>query len=65
MARGNSPTEGLLFLDRLEAAGTHPPVIFFTGRVDRKPLPPGAFAITNEGEELLHYVLDVLERNRL
>lgn len=65
IARGNSPQEGLLFLNRLEAAGDHPPVIFFTARVERKLLPPGAFAITNLGVELLHYVLDVLERNRI
>jgi hypothetical protein len=41
-------------------------LIFFIGEVDKnKPVPIGAFGITDDFEDLIHYVLDVLERKRI
>jgi hypothetical protein len=39
------------------------PLIFYVGNLE-PGTPPGAFAITNRPDELLHYVLDVFERTR-
>jgi hypothetical protein len=41
-------------------------VIFYVGRLDPgAERPAGSFGITNRPEELLHLVLDVLERTRV
>jgi CheY-like chemotaxis protein len=58
--------EGLAFLRALQRRGTYPKIIFFIANLDpRRGIPPGAFGITNSGEELLHLVFDVLERECL
>lgn len=65
MARSR-PDSGLTLLKRLRDAGCRTDVIFYVGQIDEaRGVPPGAFAITNQPEPLLHYVLDVLERRRL
>jgi len=39
------------------------PVVFYVGAFNRtEGIPPGAFAITNRPDELLHSVFDILER---
>ena len=39
------------------------PVIFYVSVINQdKPLPPGAFGLTNRPDELLHLVIDALER---
>ena len=41
-------------------------VVFYVGRVDRAAgVPAGSFGITNRPDELLHLVMDALERCRL
>ena len=58
--------EGLRFLQAVQGCDVHPPTIFYTFRLDpRKPIPPGAFAITQRPDDLLHYILDILERVRV
>jgi hypothetical protein len=38
-------------------------VIFYVSVINQdKPLPPGAFGLTNRPDELLHLVIDALER---
>ena len=57
--------DGLKLLSLLREGGAHPNVIFFVGDLDpERGVPPGAFGITNSGEELLHLVFDVVERER-
>jgi serine/threonine protein kinase len=58
--------EGLAFLRALHRRGPHPKVIFFIANLDpQRGTPPGAFGITSSGEDLLHLVFDVLERECL
>jgi len=57
--------EGLTFLRALQERGPHPKVVFFISDYDpSRGTPPGAFGITNSGEELLRLLLEVLERER-
>ena len=52
-------------LPALQAVAPDTPVIFYVGEVDeRRGPPPGSAGITNRPDELLHLVLDVLERRR-
>ncbi len=63
IARGTDSTAGLQSLKQLRAAGHRLPVIFYIGVIDpQRGIPPGAFGITNRPDELLHLVLDVMER---
>ena len=65
MARDNRPTAGLEMLPALQQHNHQIPVIFYIGVVDpAKGVPPGAFGITNRPDELLHLILDVLERTK-
>jgi CheY-like chemotaxis protein len=57
--RENNPRAGLEMLDAL--GPDRPPVIFYVGRA--KPgVPAGAFGLTDRPDELLHLVIDALER---
>ena len=65
MARDDHPTAGLEMLPALQQHNHQIPVIFYIGVVDpAKGVPPGAFGITNRPDELLHLILDVLERTK-
>jgi CheY-like chemotaxis protein len=65
MAREGDLTAGLTLLDRLRKESQRPAVIFYVGVFNpEKGIPPLAFGITNRPDELLHLVLDVLERKR-
>lgn len=58
-----NPRAGLDLLAALAEAGRPEPVIVYLGDFDPKlGTPVGAFGITNRPDELLHLVLDVLER---
>lgn len=62
MERQGEPKEGIRFVDQTRGI---PWTILYVG--DYKPelgTPPYAFAITNRPHQLLHYVLDALERQR-
>ncbi len=67
----DNPTDksGLAFLHALRSGDqsrkpeANTPVVFYVGNFNAKlGTPAGAFGITNRPDELLHFVLDVLER---
>ena len=63
ISRHGKPDEGVLFLERMRSEGHDEPVVFYVGHVDQdRGTPPGSFGITRRPDELLHLVLDVLER---
>ena len=63
MARGDDPSAGIKFLEKLRERDKATPVIFYIGVFDpAKGNPPQAFGITNRPDELLHLILDALER---
>lgn len=65
MARGDKADAGIQFLNRLLEMQKQIPVIFYVGIFNPKlGVPPGAFGITNRPDELLHLVLDALERKK-
>jgi CheY-like chemotaxis protein len=63
--RNNDKTAGLKFLDEYKKKSERVPFIFYVGTLDtERPIPLGAFGITHRPDELLHLVLDVLERKK-
>jgi CheY-like chemotaxis protein len=63
IARDGDPVGGLAGLTTLRQRGLTAPFVFYTGKVDpTKATPPGAFAITERPDSLLHYVFDLLDR---
>ncbi len=63
--RGGSLTEGITFLASLRETRLFRYTIFYVNNIDAtRPLPPGAFAITNRPDQLLHLLMDLLERER-
>jgi CheY-like chemotaxis protein len=65
MYRDDNPAEGLDFLKKFRKTDETTPVIFYIGVFDpEKGVPPKSFGITNRPDELLHLVLDALERKR-
>ena len=64
IARGSSPDEGLRALPKIRAIAPQTPVVFYVGHAESPP-PAGSFGIADAPEELVHLVLDVLERQRL
>jgi AcrR family transcriptional regulator/CheY-like chemotaxis protein len=65
IARPEAERAGLDGLPRIQRAYPGVPVIFYIGRLDPdQAKPPGSFGITNRPEELVHLILDVLERKR-
>jgi CheY-like chemotaxis protein len=66
MARDSDATAGLDFLKRFRVEDKTTPVIFYVGVFDpTKGIPPLAFGITNRPDELLHLILDALERKNI
>ncbi len=60
--RGNENTAGLEFLQQVQSQ-MPVPMIFYVSTMDpAKGIPPGAFGITDDPNELIHLVLDVAER---
>jgi CheY-like chemotaxis protein len=63
LKRNGDATAGLKMLERLKIAHPELPVIFYVGEYQaEKGVPPFAFGLTNRPDELLHLVLDVVER---
>ncbi len=61
--RGDKPTEGLDFMSNMHAHNMTPPMIFYVSELNKaKGVPPGAFGITDDPNELIHLVLDAVER---
>lgn len=65
MEREGDPTAGIDLVERLRQQNLQTPVVFYVGVLDSsKGVPPYAFGITNRPDELLHLVIDVLERSK-
>ncbi|TCO80782.1 CheY-like chemotaxis protein [Plasticicumulans lactativorans] len=63
IARGDDPTAGLSMLRRLREDGISVPLVFYAGTpAPGKGTPPGAFGVATQPAELLHLVIDALER---
>jgi len=63
--RAGSPTEGIDFLGRLVGTTKFHCTIFYVTHIDTtKPIPAHAFALTNRPNDLLHFLMDALERER-
>lgn len=65
LKRGDDATAGLTLLAKLRESHPTLPVIFYVGEF--KPelgVPPFAFGLTNRPNELLHLILDILERRK-
>ena len=66
MERYANKKAGLQLLERIKDLPERPATIFYVGRLGReRGEPPGAFGITDRPDELIHLVLDVLERERV
>jgi len=60
------PNAGILTLEKLREEKFTLPLIFYIGDLDRSlGCPAQAFGITDRPDELLHLILDVLERKKL
>jgi CheY-like chemotaxis protein len=63
MKRGDDGQAGLKFLQTYAKQKERVPVIFYIGFPDpKKGVPPQAFGITHRPDELLHLIMDALER---
>ena len=63
IARPPGEPNGIAFLSDYRARGWRKPVIFYISEVDQDlSLPLGAFGLTNRPDELIHLVIDALER---
>jgi len=61
--RNNGEEDGVSTLKQLYKNKTYVPTIFYIGDVNEElGIPPHAFGLTNRPDELLHLVIDVLER---
>jgi CheY-like chemotaxis protein len=64
IGRGEGEPTGLDFLAKYRRRADTVPTIFYVGRIEAdRPLPVGAFGLTNRPDELLHRVIDALERS--
>jgi CheY-like chemotaxis protein len=65
MTRGNETDAGTRLIDEIRARGLHCPTILTVGRYEpERGTPPYAFGITNRVDELLNFLLDILDRVR-
>lgn len=65
LKRGDDDLAGLTMLGRLKDSHPGLPVIFYVGEYDpARGTPPFAFGLTNRPDEMLHLVLDILERTK-
>jgi CheY-like chemotaxis protein len=65
MSRGQTPDEGIRFLNNIRHRGVHLHTIFTVGRYEpERGTPAHAFGITNRVDELLNLIFDVFERTR-
>ena len=66
LTREGSSTEGLDFVRRTVASSTSRWTIAYVATDEwGKPRPEYLFAITNRPDHLIHYICDVVERERL
>jgi CheY-like chemotaxis protein len=63
--RNGVPDEGVKFLKQMREKGLQQPTVFYTGHIDwSRGTPPYAFGITNRVDHLLHYLMDIVEREK-
>ncbi len=63
IARPDGEPDGIDFLKQYRGRDRRVAVIFYVSEVDEDlPVPPGAFGLTNRPDELVHLVIDALER---
>jgi hypothetical protein len=63
MKRGENSKAGIEFLQKLVANNVRLPMIFYIVKMhEERGTPPYAFGITNSPSELVHLVMDVIER---
>ena len=62
--REKEPEDGIAGAVRIHGAAPTLPILFYVGNLTGSGIPEPAFGITNEPNELLHLVLDRLERTR-
>lgn len=66
MSRGGTPNEGVILLQEMRKSRYPQRVVFYVGRADpEKGKPAGSFGITDRPDELLHLIMDILERQRV
>ena len=62
--RDGVPDEGLRFLSQMHERNSWPRTIFYIGHVEQEScVPAHAFGISDRPDELLHLVMDALERS--
>jgi CheY-like chemotaxis protein len=65
MKRGDDVEAGVIMLEQFQRQKIECPVIFYVGDLDPgKGTPVHAFGLTNRPDELVHLVLDILERTK-
>ena len=64
ISRDHGIDEGLTAMPRIKDAAGGTPIVFYVAAL-KAGVPPGAFGITNDPNELLHLILDALERHRV
>ncbi|HSH75738.1 MAG TPA: response regulator [Longimicrobiales bacterium] len=65
MAREGDSAAGTRALPRLRSWAPDTPVVFYTARIDpARGVPKGALGITDRTDELLHLIVDAMERRR-
>ncbi len=63
MLRNGNPTEGFDFITKLVKQNIHiPAILYITKYNTEKGVPPHVFGVTNKPSELLHLVMDIIER---
>lgn len=62
--RDREPMDGIEGARQINAIKPHLPIVFYVGDLTSNRIPEPAMGITNEPNELLHLVLDRLERAR-
>jgi len=62
MERGQDEEAGKKFISQVVSAVLAPPLIFYVGKA--RGVPEGAFGLTTRPDELLHLILDALERRK-
>lgn len=65
MARYGVQDAGLKLLEKMRERGVDLATVFYAGAFDpSRGIPPHAFGMTSRVDHLLHYVMDILERQR-
>jgi Effector-associated domain 11 len=63
MLRNDNPTEGVDFITKLVKQDIYiPAILYITKYNTEKGVPPHVFGVTNKPSELLHLVMDIIER---